>query len=821
MKFFKNTIFCLTILLVLAQSSRSMMVTNVRPSILLSMSQDMQEYLGYHSSSVQKYRNYNSNLITSNNPQLHLMGGTANSTDFILNGLSFRNPLTGICDISFSTALLPSAKIYEKNIPIEYSNANAAVIKLHTFHIIPKFHYSIDAHTDNIVGNKFEQNYYSGQLSGSLTKNNNLGYWIAAERKSLGDRQPSSLTSDINSENSDILPNNDLNSWEYHGRIHFKLSKLDFFQLTVDGVSEKWQEYVHYYNNPYYRTQIEHTPKYKDDTYGINVLYRHNFSSNSNYSFSIGQYNSEQIKGDGVLFDNLDAYERYDSTGVLIANPGVDQFGLFAEGQTVSSGEFFESLYDDYSHQKSSYMQYAANLKVTHNMYHTWKAGILFKEYSIRYYQEMNPSLTGYNPRSLIRYGFDAEGNISDAEGYKNLTKNPSVLSIHAGSELYINNNVMFDVGFRWDRFDLNTKALRNPASPFDPNQINPADNTIDETDLVEVDPYVKLNYKIGMYVYPCNGSELYISYDLNHQLPSYGAMYVDWDFFEARVASGFYYPFSNTNLEPVKSSKFSLGAKFEKNINKTEYQFYGSVTNIEYSKQLSLTHRTAVPFSYDYVSNIGESSYLGFNFGFQAIYKYLVGIFFDATISQAEAPIVSYTNNISWKNATNTSDKKNPLDYNQPIKLVIGGYLNITPTFKLTAIATEQSGFVYTPLMVYDAVTIYPVNLEPTGEINSVETDSYRVIDMKLEKTFKLSKRNLTAYVLIKNLLDKEIITGVYAGTGSPTSTGYLETPEGVTRSQDAATGAEFTSRYQFAQKNPLNFYAPRQIFFGLKLSL
>ena len=139
----------------------------------------------------------------------------------------------------------------------------------------------------------------------------------------------------------------------------------------------------------------------------------------------------------------------------------------------------------------------------------------------------------------------------------------------------------------------------------------------------------------------------------------------------------------------------------------------------------------------------------------------------------------------------------------------------------KIIAIGKEENGIKYTPTGIGNSIfNGYSIINSQTGKSNSLESDRIRIIDLKLEKDFNLFSKKITTYLLVKNLLDEEIITGVYTGTGSPTNTGYLETAEGQARSNHATIGADFNSRYKFAQANPLNFGPPRQIFFGIKTS-
>ena len=84
----------------------------------------------------------------------------------------------------------------------------------------------------------------------------------------------------------------------------------------------------------------------------------------------------------------------------------------------------------------------------------------------------------------------------------------------------------------------------------------------------------------------------------------------------------------------------------------------------------------------------------------------------------------------------------------------------------------------------------------------------------------------NLNVYVYIINLLNSELVNSVWESSGSPSSTGYLNTLQGQNVSaayQDPANGttsAEYEYLYNLRSNNVNNFGPPQQIRFGAQLS-
>jgi hypothetical protein len=78
-----------------------------------------------------------------------------------------------------------------------------------------------------------------------------------------------------------------------------------------------------------------------------------------------------------------------------------------------------------------------------------------------------------------------------------------------------------------------------------------------------------------------------------------------------------------------------------------------------------------------------------------------------------------------------------------------------------------------------------------------------------------------MSAYVWVLNLLNRKNPYAVYNSSGSPFTTNFLDTPDGLQFLADAsARGLDGTQLYGLAENNP-NFYLnPRLVRFGLRAS-
>ena len=85
---------------------------------------------------------------------------------------------------------------------------------------------------------------------------------------------------------------------------------------------------------------------------------------------------------------------------------------------------------------------------------------------------------------------------------------------------------------------------------------------------------------------------------------------------------------------------------------------------------------------------------------------------------------------------------------------------------------------------------------------------------DLKLDKTVDIWKTNWNFYIYVINLLNTELINGVYGSTGRPDDNGYLNTPNGNVQSQ------LFKDNFELRVKSPYRWGPPRQVQFGLRIS-
>jgi hypothetical protein len=130
---------------------------------------------------------------------------------------------------------------------------------------------------------------------------------------------------------------------------------------------------------------------------------------------------------------------------------------------------------------------------------------------------------------------------------------------------------------------------------------------------------------------------------------------------------------------------------------------------------------------------------------------------------------------------------------------------------FNINALFSFASGRPYTPTDNWNLLGDNGLSAENTGYINSAFGPGTFRIDLKVEKSFTIGDFYFVPYLWIENLVGATNVTRVYRSTGDPYTTGYLNTPGGI--SAIANNGEGFAQDYESLERNPRNFGIPRLI--------
>lgn len=791
---------------------------------------------------------------TSLAPEINLRGGRPSEVAYYVDGYSQQDPLSGISTANISNDAIQEVAVTSGAFSAEYGHVASGIVNVITNSGTDKYHAKVELVSDNIaqpLGYKsFDQNWYSADGSGPIPGLQGKGFFfLSGERRWLRDRTPSKVTKSQFQEfgvdkfydlsEPQRLPNNSLNGWSYQGKLDFDLASNIKLALSGNGSLDKWQEYRHYYMNPRHTDEIKHLPRYEDKNLGLNAKITQTINPKTFYNLSASYFLTERTRGDGVLFDNLEAYPR------PVANPRYDTYNLFREGRGIYASEldpsvvrgsdgdtivtYYESYYANFMHRKSSYVGFKGDFNSQIGSDHTLKAGFDFQRHTLRYFENFDQTQP-FNYTNVNRYGFDSLGNESDNQGFKNDTKHPINLGVYV-QDRFEWSGLILNAGLRFDYFDYKALRLRSLSRPFDPDSVG--SSTLDRSDLENSKKFTRLSPRLGISFPVSDKTQFYFNYGKYFQRPDLINLYSGYDFLAARITAGSYYPFPSPNLGPEKTTQYEFGLTHQlgDHVAVNVAAYYKDVEDLT-----QIFHQSpAFPHVYDFYANADFGTIKGVDISLTMKRTHNIALDLKYSLSYA-AGTGSYSQsafNIAWKNAQGGFAKQtSPLDYDQRHSIIgiidirtakgegpILGKTYILENMSLNTVIQASSGLPYTPMQIYDGVSPNAsVQQIPRGPINSSNMPWQFSIDMKLERTFAFKNFQIVPYIWVKNLLNEENIVAVYEGTGEPSTSGYLESPEGQVRNQ--TSDGEFGYRYRFEENDPKNYLNPRMILCGLRLA-
>ncbi len=802
-------------------------------------------------------------------PEINLRGGRPSEVAYYVDGFSQQDPLSGISTANINNNAIKEVSVQSGAFSAEYGHVASGIVNVTTNSGTDEYHGNVELVSDNVASgfgyDSFDHNWYSGDFGGPIPGLENAYFFFSGERRYLGDRSPSIKTKEIYEEfgldglfdNPQRMPNNSVKGWSYQGKIDYNFTPNFKLQINGNGSIDKWQEYRHYYLNPQFPQQVMHCPVYEDKNLGLNAKITHTLNAETFYNLSASYFVTERLRGDGVVFDDLAAYNRG------FANPEYDRHNLFREGEVYYGSDldtinihvgdpgdtvvqYVDSYWGSYMNRKSAYLGFKGDLTSQLNAHNTVKLGFDFQRHTVRYFENLNAvDKAGYSIKNVNRFGFDSLGNEADPDGFENETKHPINLGMYL-QDRFEYRGLIVNAGLRFDYFDYKTLRLRNFLAPFDPDTTLGANSgTLEIEDLEDSEKFTRLSPRIGISFPVSDRTQMHINYGIFYQRPDLRRLFVGYDFFHARVSAGSYYPIGQPNLEPETITQYEVGVDQQLGDNTA----FGITAYYKDVKDLTqIFHQSGVvssTYEYDYYANVDYGTIKGLDFSLTMRRTRNISMNLKYSLSYATGTgSNANTNfNIAWKNPTGTPHYTHPLDYDQRHSII--GMFDVRTTkgegpkigdfyplenFGLNTIIQLASGTPYTPTNKYDGVTVNTaVTVNPTGPINSARLPWTMSIDLKLERFFNIGDYKLAPYVMVKNLLDRENILGVYEGTGEPNTSGYLETEEGgQVRAAEAENnlhtganyGEEFEYRYSLMQFNPKNYGSPRMIIVGLRMS-
>ena len=517
------------------------------------------------------------------------------------------------------------------------------------------------------------------------------------------------------------------------------------------------------------------------------------YSLNANYSFK-NDITTDEFLGDdywsyGDSVANANAGVVWNRTEQEIASNWYGRFQLPLE-RNISGWAFEGYGYPSIDHKIStqSVISFSGQVKFNfknHNLSIGGNFDLLRYKYWYAYNQK---SLAGYldiykNDSNYVSYsddqikeiilnrwavgnvGYDILGNEDSSEDDRR--PEPFFAAIFIQDNFQLNDDLIFDLGLRYDVFEFDQERMIDPSNPE--RSIN-----FDTDDRIE-SGYVKTNLfnfvspKVFVKYKALNNLSFFTSYSQNVQNQPYSASTSSLEASNTAISN-----YGGT-LSPIITKQFQLGLEYctinHLNVGLTYYnKRISNLISLEYT----IINFQGNEFPYNYLDNKRTRNVNGIEINLDC---YTNGLFLNTSFNyQNSTELVSLP---TPENQTSIfiNTTKELLDVEQSNKI----FFNILLAYDFSSINSISSIFNGLNFSTYCKFNsghpirrIYKTNYS-TFQAFPETTPSTNQIDIKIEKRFQfLSNLSLDFYIYVINLFDKNNIYDVFSTSGSVDNDGF-----------------------------------------------
>ncbi len=794
---------------------------------------------------------------SQNSNTLIIRGGRPNETAYFVDGFSQQDPLTGTSSTSISNNAIEEVVLLTGGFSPEYGRIMSGAVNVVTREGGDKYSGSLEAVTDNLSGGwvgapKTDYNVYDGSIGGPIIPGNDrLSFYASGERRWQRDRFQSFIPDATKAEyrslglNDNFAPQNSSAGYTYQGKISYSITDKTTLKLGSLGSEDKWQEYAHSY-----LFNLPHTPRYLDRNQSYTATLNQALNDKTYYNVGISFFDTKRKRGDGVYFEDLYAY--YTATGGTDStpsnNPRFDQdVPVFVTPGRVVPG---------YLQRRSSYYGVQGAFTSQINSHHQLKFGGDLQRHTLRFFQHYAANELGGqvpNAKDFNAYGydltfdtvpytyFDASGDsfvtvpvvrgvhINESDGGRDGAKHPKNFSLFA-QDKFEREGVVVNGGIRYDYLTTDTDALIDPLQPLG-GRADPTNSTLDANDLTTNKTYQRFSPRVGIAFPVDDRTILRFNYGKFFQQPNLQDLYTSYRFLEYKVKSGGYFVgFGNPNLRPERTTAYETGVQrlFGDHVRFDLTAYYKDVKDL-----VEIVNVPSTPKSFNTYRNRDFATIKGLDFGvtMRPINHVSGSLNYSLSYAQGTGSVSNSQGNIAWT-AKEPPKQTAPLDFDQRHKLSMNADWRLDKgegpkwngahwfeNFGVNVLFNVASGTPYTPTAPYNELTLANVSTVPIGPVNSRYGPWSTSLDLKVDRGFHLWNVDLSAYAWVLNAFDAHNAATVFTSTGSPETTGFLDTSEGQGAAADAASkGKDYEGLYNVAQNNPSFYTNPRLVRFGIR---
>ncbi len=788
------------------------------------------------------------------NAVLNIRGGRGNETLVIIDGIPYNNVLSGYAQGTIPDVAIEQVSAQLGGFSAKYGSAQSGIINIVTKSGGTKFRWGFEGISSEYT-DPYDYNAVNGYLSGALIPGNkHFSFFVSGEYINAYNDRPRAVGLEIPSKGikTAALPYADSRLLRFSSKINGDFTKFKF-TYSLNGSFRNARSYIH----SYAKNNADHNPKSLTDILGTSLKLTYFFNPET-YIDIIGRYRQTQYRsGDGVWFDNLDAY------GDTLANK---QIGVTIPGQGSRVLQDEVGVFFDKGRVYGNFTKYfIQNSGIDINFTKQYKKHLIeiggsYEQHSVRYYSIYPPILAiglRDNPNTPINerlprerrylnarpafYGYDITGNWLDETRYRTIgseffeesgPKRPIVASLYFQDKIEFNDFIL-NLGLRWDYFNPKGKRLKDKNNIFrfgkNPNRLDPED-----FEPMPIESY--FSPRLG-FAFPVTAKTVFhAQYGIFRQTPRLTDLYPFWFQISAlerddnRTAYNGYLQSESTtqyefgfkqqigNFASIDITAFYKNVKGLTNIIREKSALgqdtivYLTTANTDFGVikglALSFTLRRLGPISAkaDYTLQLAEGTGSSQSSNFIAAFRNIHG-----EVPKTIAPL-SFDQRHTF---TATLDYRYGKDQGPTL---LGRKL--LQNFGASFLITYNSGRPYTPI---EWMSVLPGAGSNQGDlteyINSAYAKGIFRIDLKMEKTLNMFGLRIIPYLWVINLFDRKNYVSVYRSTGLPDRTLFLETDLGKAFVASASDPQAFITDYRALERNPNNYGQPRMIRLGLRI--
>jgi hypothetical protein len=435
---------------------------------------------------------------SQNGPTLIIRGGRPNETAYYVDGYSQQDPLTGNATTSINNNAIQEIVVQNGGFDAEYGRIMSGVVNVITKEGQSRYSGSLEALTDNFGGmgnsylgtHAYDYNLYDASLGGPILPGRDAGnFYFSAQRRWQGDRKPNSVY-------DGPLPDNSLSGWTGQGKITVPVSKQINLKLGGLYSNDDWREYLNTY-----RFDLAHSPRYEDRNRSVTGQLNHTLNSKSFYSVGMSWFFTERKRGDGVFFDNVEAYG---SVPQIDFNTDIPWFYPGTSNPNTQLGHVLDSLatigggtghvWDDYLRRQSQYFAFKGDYTTQWNPHHQVKGGFELDQHTLRYYDHYFPvNFATGDVDNIDRYGFSADGQAKENGGIDGPRK-PKTAALYL-QDKFERQGLIVNAGLRYDYINVDTKSLKSEQFPLGTGP----SYALADSNLTDSKTYARLSPRIGI----------------------------------------------------------------------------------------------------------------------------------------------------------------------------------------------------------------------------------------------------------------------------------------------------------------------------------